>query len=151
MNILQCIPIHRGHFSPDNLRKTSITHPLGRDPRGWDMRVCREFHVWPKFNTRISCAACNIVLCCIAIYRDSRWGRTKCLLFCIPFQMQRKYMNFDYNHICNNNNNIVPNCLINSKSPLARVMALQQAIIWTKDDPLQWRIYASPGPNHLTH
>ena len=44
------LPIHRGLFSHNNLRKTPITRPLGR---GSCMGVFREILVWPKFYLRI--------------------------------------------------------------------------------------------------
>ena len=47
-----------GPFSPNNSRKTTIAHPLGRG-----MGVLREFEVWPKLYHRSCCVVCNIVLC----------------------------------------------------------------------------------------
>ena len=63
----QCseIPISRGHFSLNNLRKTPIPHPWRRA-----MGAFREFEVWPEFYLRSYCAVCNNVLFTV-IYRES--------------------------------------------------------------------------------
>ena len=39
--------------------------------------------------------------------------------------------------------------LIDNKSALVQVMAWRQAITWTNDDPVQWRIYAALGGDEL--
>ena len=49
------LPIYRGHFAPNNSRKTSILRPLGRN-----MGVFCEFEVWPKFVLRSCCVWCDI-------------------------------------------------------------------------------------------
>ena len=61
--------IYRGHFSPNNLRKTPITCTLGRD-----MGVCHEFQFWPKFNIGSNCAVCNTAWYCTPIFQ---WILTK--------------------------------------------------------------------------
>ena len=40
---------------------------------------------------------------------------------------------------------IVPRSPIDNKSALVRVMNRRQAITWTNDDPVHWRIYAALG------
>ena len=64
--LYSALPISRGHFSPNNSRKTPIARPLGRS-----MGVFRGFEIWPKFHLRSCCTGCKVVLCCSAIYRKS--------------------------------------------------------------------------------
>ena len=59
-------PISRGHFYPNNSRKTPMARPLGRD-----MGVLRELKIWYIFHIRRCCTVRNIVLYCTAIYRES--------------------------------------------------------------------------------
>ena len=56
----------RGHFSPNNSRKTSTGRPLGRC-----ICVFQEFEFCPKIYLRSCCAGCNVVLYFTAIYRWS--------------------------------------------------------------------------------
>ena len=65
-SVYSALPISRGHFSPNNSRKTSIGRPLG-----WAMCVFREFEVLSKFYTRSCCAGRNFMFYCTAIYRES--------------------------------------------------------------------------------
>ena len=64
--IYSVLPISRGHFSPNNSRRTPIARSLG-----WDMDVILEFEVLPKFYIRNWCVGWNIVLYCTAIYPES--------------------------------------------------------------------------------
>ena len=41
--------------------------------------------------------------------------------------------------------NYAPRSPIDNKPALVQVMARRQAITWTNDDPVQWRIYAALG------
>ena len=59
------LPISRGHFSPNNSRKTPIPPP---NVRG--MGTFREFELWPKVCPR-SCCECNVVLYYTATYQES--------------------------------------------------------------------------------
>ena len=65
LSIYCAIPIYRDHFSRNHSRKTPIARPSGRG-----MGVLRELEVGTKFYIR-SCAVCNIVSYCTAIYRES--------------------------------------------------------------------------------
>ena len=63
--LVQCTPdtcTSRGHFSPNNSRKTSIGRPLGLG-----MGVFRDFEVLPKFQLGSCCDGCNTMLYCAAI------------------------------------------------------------------------------------
>ena len=62
--IYSALPISRGHFSPNNSRRTPIARSLGRD-----MDDILEFEVFPKFLIRNWCVGWTIVLYCTAIYR----------------------------------------------------------------------------------
>ena len=60
------LSISRGHFSPNNSRKTAISRPLGQD-----MATFHDFEIWPMFCLQIYCHVCDIVLYCTTIYRES--------------------------------------------------------------------------------
>ena len=40
---------------------------------------------------------------------------------------------------------------VNTVSDNGLVPTRRQVIVWSNDDPVHWRIYASPGINELTH